>query len=185
MSKRILAGIALLLCVNAYGQKQGQKESDNQAKQSVPPPEVKRTVDAILGTWSGRMTAKVPGFAPEAFDWSMDCKPVALGAGASCSNTGKASIGSMAESCLLAYDPEGKSVHYMCVTSMGEVHDHKGQWRDQKILEFEPLHAGMMGQPVTETIRWYFPDGNTIDKTSIVTLSDGSSMNFEFNGKRR
>jgi hypothetical protein len=181
MSMRIVVGVVLLLCVST----QGQKNEANNPKQSVPPPEVKRTVDAITGTWSGKMTAKVPGFASEAFEWAMDCKPVALGAGASCTNTGKASIGSMAESCLLAYDPQGKSVHYMCVTSMGEVHDHRGQWKDDKTIEFEPLRAGMMGKLVTETNRWYFPDANTIDKTSIVTLSDGSSMNFEFNGKRR
>ena len=150
----------------------------------VSPPEVKQTVEAIVGRWSGQMTAHVPGVPVESFSWTMDCKLVALGSGASCTNTGKASIGSMAESCLLAYDPEGKAVHYMCVTSMGEVHDHKGVWKDSNTIEFEPLRAGMMGQLVTETNRWYFPDANTIDKTSQVTLADGSSMNFEFKAKR-
>jgi hypothetical protein len=38
---------------------------------------------------------------------------------------------------------------------------------------------------VTETNRWYFADANTIDKTSVVTMPDGSSMNFEFKGKRK
>src|SRR5262245_40291270 len=99
-------------------------------KQGVPArseaPEIARTVQAIQGTWLGKMTAHIPGFPIETFDWTMDCRIAALGAGASCTNTGKASIGSMAESCLLAFDPEGRNVHYMCVTSMGEVHDHKG-----------------------------------------------------------
>jgi len=131
------------------------------------------------------MIAKVGAYPPEAFDWKMDCKPIARGAGAACTNTGKASIGEMAESCLLAYDAEGKAVHYMCVTSMGEVHDHKGKWIDDKTIEFEPLLAGMMGQLVTETNRWYFPDANTIDKTSIVRWPDGKTMNFEFKGKRQ
>jgi len=67
---------------------------------------------------------------------------------------------------------------------LGEVHDHKGKWTDGQTIEFEPLRAGMMGQLVTETNRWYFPDANTIDKTSAVTLADGSSLNFEFKGKR-
>jgi hypothetical protein len=91
----------------------------------------------------------------------------------------------MAESCLLAYDPEGKAVHYMCVTSMGEVHDHKGKWVDPKTIDFEPLLAGMMGQPITETLKWYFPDEETISKTSEVKLRDGSVMHFEFKGKRQ
>lgn len=180
MSRIFRAGLALLICASA----QGQNAESKKPPQATPPPEVKRTVEAMVGTWSGKMTAKVPGFPAEAFDWEMDCKTVALGAGVSCTNTGKASIGVMAESCLLAYDPEARSVHYMCVTSMGEVHDHKGHRADEKTIEFEPLRAGMMGQLVTETNRWYFPDANTIDKTSLVTLADGTSMSFEFIGKR-
>ena len=63
------------------------------------------------------MIARVPGYPSESFEWTMEYRFVAAGAGALCMNTGKASIGMMAESCLLAYDPEGKAVHYMCVTS--------------------------------------------------------------------
>ncbi|MEK6334591.1 MAG: hypothetical protein AABM67_06550 [Acidobacteriota bacterium] len=154
---------------------------------SRPPvaPEVNHTVDSINGTWLGKMTANVPGFPPETFDWTMNCTIVARGAGVSCTNTGKASIGSMAESCLLAYDQEGKAVHYMCVTSMGEVHDHKGKWKDARTIEFEPLRAGLMGQPIVETLRWHFPDVNTIAKTSDIKLANGSVMHFEFRGNRQ
>jgi hypothetical protein len=172
----------LLLAVPVLAQKQ-----DAQVKppSTAPPPEVNKTIEVMQGTWLGSMVANVPGFPAETFDWTMNCRVVARGAGVSCTNTGKASIGVMAESCLLAYDPEGQAVHYMCVTSMGEVHDHKGKWKDEKTIEFEPLRAGMMGQQITETLRWYFPDANTIDKTSEVKLADGSSMNFEFKGKRQ
>ena len=131
------------------------------------------------------MTANVPGAPSASFDWTMDCKPVSLGTGALCTNSGKSPIGDMAESCLFAYDPEGKAVHYMCVTSMGEVHDHKGKWIDTKTIDFEPLPAGMMGQSITETLKWYFPDEETIDKTSEVKLRDGRVMSFEFRGKRQ
>ena len=130
------------------------------------------------------MTARIPGMAPETFNWTMDCRSVALGAGASCANEGKASIGLLAESCLFAYDLDRKAVHYMCVSSMGEVHDHKGRWKDDKTLEFEPLRAGMMGQQITETLKWSFPDSHTLSKTSTVTMPDGSSMVFEFTGRR-
>jgi hypothetical protein len=181
MSKRIIFLFAVL-CVGARGQAQDDKAKP---RQSNTPPEVNKTVEAMQGTWAGSMVANVPGFPAETFNWTMDCRVVARGAGVSCTNTGKASIGVMAESCLLAYDSEGKAVHYMCVTSMGEVHDHKGKWKDERTIEFEPLRAGMMGQQITETLRWYFPDVNTIDKTSEVKLADGSSMNFEFRGKRQ
>jgi len=43
----------------------------------------------------------------------------------------------------------------------------------------------MMGQVIIETLRWYFPNPNTIDKKSEVKLPDGSSMNFVFKGKRK
>src|SRR5215510_6426194 len=163
---------------------------DKQSTQVKPPiinsqPEIRRTVDAITGVWKGQMTANIPGTPPGSIDWTMDCKPVALNAGALCTNSGKASFGEMAESCLLAFDPEGKTVHYMCVTSMGEVHDHKGHWKDGQTIEFEPLRAGMMGQTITETLVWSFPDAGTIDKVSEVKLSDGSLMRFEFKGRRR
>ncbi|HJZ79563.1 MAG TPA: DUF1579 family protein [Pyrinomonadaceae bacterium] len=154
------------------------------APQPAPGVEVNLLVDAMNGVWTGKMTANVPGAPAESFDWKMNCQMVAQGAGLSCTNTGEASIGSMSESCLLAFDPEGKAIHYMCVTSMGEVHDHKGKWVDRKTIEFEPLRAGMMNQPITETLRWHFEDSDTIDKTSEVKLSDGSTMKFEFTGKR-
>ena len=156
-----------------------------QGKPAAPPPEVSKTVEAMNGTWLGRMTAHVPRVPAETFDWSMNCQIVAQGAGLSCSNKGKASIGAMSESCLLAFDPEGKAVHYMCVTSMGEVHDHKGKWVDDKTIEFEPLRAAMMGQSITETLRWHFAEAGVIDKTSEIKLADGNSMKFEFRGRRQ
>jgi hypothetical protein len=48
----------------------------------------------------------------------MTCRVVALGSGAACSMKGTASIGPIEEACALAYDPEGKAVHFMCVTSI-------------------------------------------------------------------
>jgi len=146
--------------------------------------EVIRTVEAIAGVWKGQMNANVPGSPPGSIDWTMDCKRVALNSGALCTNGGTAPFGELAESCLLAFDPESKAVHYMCVTSMGEVHDHKGRWTDTKTIEFEPLQAGMMGKQVIETLKWHFNEDGTLHKTSEVRLADGSMMQFDFKGKR-
>ena len=171
--------LLLLFAVPALAQKL-------ETKPSVPTSaEVSRTVEMIQGTWLGRMTASVPGFPSETFDWRMNCQTVAQGAGALCNNAGRASIGSMAESCLLAFDPEGRAVHYMCVTSMGEVHDHKGKWANPQTIQFEPLRAGLMGKPITETLDWKFPDDRTLVKTSDIKLEDGRVMHFEFRGTRQ
>src|SRR6266404_6246151 len=45
--------------------------------------------------------------------------------------------------------------------------------------------VGMMGQLVTETNRWYFPDANTIDKRFIVTLSNGQLDELRVQRKAR
>jgi hypothetical protein len=184
MPKKLLVRLVFLIMLVAPAPAQKQAGKTGPPRLSMPP-EVAKTAEAIQGTWAGSMVANVPGYPSESFEWTMDCRVVARGAGVSCTNKGKASIGVMAESCLLAYDPEGKAVHYMCVTSMGEVHDHKGQWKDEKTIEFEPLRGGMMGQQVTETNKWYFPTPDTIDKTSEVKLPDGSAMSFEFKGQRQ
>ena len=184
MSKKLLVRLVCLIMLVAPVPAHQQPSKTRPPRLGMPF-EVTKTVDAIQGTWAGSMIANVPGYPSESFEWTMDCRSVALGAGASCTNTGKASIGNMTESCLLAFDPEGKAVHYMCVTSMGEVHDHKGQWKDEKTMDFEPLRGGMMGQQATETNKWYFPTPDTIDKTSEVKLPDGSVMTFEFRGKRQ
>ena len=55
---------------------------------------------------------------------------------------------------------------------------------DLKTINFEPLQAGMMGQQVTETLRWHFDDNQTIDKISEVRLPNGTVMHFRFKGKQ-
>jgi hypothetical protein len=148
-------------------------------------PDVKRVVNAISGEWSGHMTVSIPGIKPETFPWDVKCSSAALGFGAACALEGKASIGPIAESCLLAYDAERKEAHYMCVTSMGEVHDHQGQWVNDNTIEFVPYKAVMMGQPVVETVRLSFPDDRTLHTESIVTTPNGGAMTFTFTGERR
>ena len=58
-------------------------QKPNGPAKTVSPPEVRKTVEAIAGRWLGQMTARVPGAPAESFSWTMDCKPIALGAGAS------------------------------------------------------------------------------------------------------
>ena len=179
--RRVLAGFFVLLSLQALA---GRGKGVVAPISPAAPSEVKRTVDAVLGRWSGQMTATVPGAAPESFVWSIDCKATALQAGAICTMEGHPSIGALAQACLVAFDPEGKAVHYMCVTSMGEVHDHKGRWKDGTTVEFEPLVGSLQGKPMTETITWTFPDPKRMTTRSVVTLQDESSMSFEFAGRR-
>ena len=155
------------------------------ASQSAPPPEIKQTVQAVSGQWVGSMTAAFPGSKPEEFPWGMSCKAVALGSGAACTMKGVPSIGPIEETCLLAYDAEGKAVHFMCVTSMREVHDHKGRWTSGHSIQFEPYKTTMAGHSVTEDVTFDFPSSERIRTKSVITTEDGSRMTFEFSGTRR
>jgi hypothetical protein len=173
----------LIVLAVVLGSLAAEEPAIEAAPPSREPPELRKTVDAIAGRWSGTMTATTPE-GTESFGWSIECRPVALGAGAACAMEGTASIGPLAQSCLLAYDPVGKAVHLMCVTSMGEVHDHRGHWRDERRLEFEPLRSGLMGKAMAETIAWEFPDAMTLLTRSAVATDDGTSMRFAFVGRR-
>ena len=86
--------------------------------QPGPPPQVKQTVESrhwILGGLYDHVLARDK---TGAIPLGMTCRVVALGSGAACSMKGTASIGPIEEACVLAYDPEGKAVHFMCVTSI-------------------------------------------------------------------
>ena len=155
------------------------------AQERPDPSQVRRTVAALVGTWSGRMTAVGQDDPPETFPWTMECKEIALGAGVSCTMSGKSSTGPVAQSCLVAFDPVAKAVHAMCVTSMGEVHDHDGQWVDDRTIEFSPLAGTIMDEPTLKTMRWTFPDARTIETRTLITLADGEFVRFDFVGHRQ
>jgi len=145
------------------------------------PSEIEKTVRAVNGQWDGTMTATVPGQKPENVPWTVDCRPIALGNGAACTMEGQASIGPLAQGCLLAFDPEGKAVHWMCVDSMGAVHDHRGQWKGDRI-EFEPYPATWQGKKIVEEISWAF-HGETFEKNEVVRLEGGAEMRFDIRGR--
>ncbi len=153
----------------------------------APPPEIKKTTDAFAGKWSMDAELTMPGATePTKFKVTMDCKSIALGNGAHCAMDGKVpKMGPMGQSCLVGFDPVGGAVHLMCITSMGEVHDHKGAWKDDKTLEFEPYKFTMDGKAATEMVLFSWVEPKLLTFTSIVTLADGSRMTFAGRGKRK
>jgi hypothetical protein len=150
-----------------------------------PPPEVKKTTDAFVGSWATEATMEMGGKTEKVSKLKMDCQKIALGGGAYCSMAAKSSMGPMEQSCMAAYDPEGKAMHFMCVTSMGEVHDHKCNWTDDKTLTCEPYKGTMGGKPMTEDVTFSWTDAKTMSSTSVTTMGDGTKMTFVATGKRK
>jgi hypothetical protein len=150
----------------------------------APPPEIKKTVDALAGKWSMATTMMVPGQpAPVKFAEKFDCKKVAGGRGVTCVDTAKVpGMGAMDFTHLIAYDAERKAVHWFAVGSTGEVHDHVCHWKDDKTLDCEPLKATMEGSPITETFSIIF-DGSNAKISATTTTRDGP-YKVESTGKR-
>jgi hypothetical protein len=150
----------------------------------APAPEIKKTVDALAGKWTMNVAMTLPGQpAPVKFPEKFDCKKSAGGRAVTCVDTAKVpGMGPVDFTHLVAYDAERKAVHWFAVGSTGEVHDHVCHWKDDKVLDCEPLKATMDGNPITETFS-VTVDGNTVKVASTTTTKDGP-VKVEATGKR-
>src|SRR3954464_4035364 len=78
-----------------------------------PAPEIKKTVDAFVGTWNLKSSLTLPGgAAPIKFDEKIDCKKAVMGRAALCVDTYTVpGMGAMEYDFLVGWDVEGKAVH--------------------------------------------------------------------------
>lgn len=154
----------------------------------APPPEVKRTVNAFVGTWTfeGTVTG-APGMKePVKVKETMVCKKAAGGLVASCVGSGNVpGLGRMEDVLLATYDVEGKAVRIVGMSSMGEVHDHKCAWKDEKSMSCDPLAIVAGGAPATVDLVMSWSDAKNIAVTESTTMKDGSKMVFDGKGKRK
>ena len=181
---RLIAVAVIALSAVAFAE--DKKPADAKAKPEAPPPpppEVKKTTEAFLGAWAGDATLEMGG-KTEKFKVKADCKKIALGNGSHCEMSGKSSMGPMEQSCMTGYDPETKSVHFMCITSMGEVHDHKCAWSDDKTVTCEQYKGTMGGKAMTEDLTFAWADPKTMTSSSVVTSDDGK-MSFSGTMKKK
>lgn len=153
---------------------------------AAPPaaPEVKKTVDALNGTWTFNQVMTMAGAPPVKFVEKMDCKKVAQGRAVHCTDTSTiAGMGTMEYQFLIGYDEETKSVHVFAIGSPGEVHDHKCNWKGDKTLECEQYKGTSGGKPLTEDVSFEF-DGNNATIKAVTVNKDGK-VSVEGTGKRK
>ena len=136
-------------------------------------PEIKKTVDAFVGTWDLRTTMTLPGMPPATFAEKVQCKEAVMGRAVTCIDTATIpGMGATEYAYLLGYDAETSAVHMFAIGSPGEVHDHKCAWKNEATLDCEPLRATMAGSPITEAMSFVFAgDDLTLKVTS--TTKDG------------
>jgi hypothetical protein len=165
--------------------------SGSLALADAAPPEVAKTVDAFVGKWAFDATfTEGAGGTPAKAKMKMECKKIALGQAADCSYATKLPDGSPLEGeAMVAYDRERKEVHFMAMTSQGEVHDHRCRWKELgggDALSCEPLSASVAGQPLKEALDFgWTAGGKTMTFKSVSTMKDGKILTFEGTGKRK
>jgi hypothetical protein len=140
-------------------------------------------ISSMSGEWSGVMRAQVPPNTEE-FPWRVSCAPIARNAGILCHSAGTASIGPIAQSCLLAVAPGDEEVHLMCVSSMGEVHDHRGRYEDGRI-RFIPLRARISGKMAEEIVEYQVAPDGTMRTLSVVRTKGRPEMRFTLHATRQ
>jgi len=145
-------------------------------------PRVKQTVDAIAGRWTTDLVLTLPGQQPIKFKTTINCVKIAGGTAVQCALRAKVpGMGELAETDLWAWDPEGQAVHDMTVNNWGEVHDHKGVWKDDHTVEF--THTATQGsKPLEERETVTFRPPNQMEFKMSATTPDGTTT---FEGKAR
>lgn len=141
------------------------------AKEKKPsgPPEVQKTVDAFAGKWGVQMALTMPGKEPVKFKAVLNCKKIAAGTAVDCSfSTHIPGIGLMEETDLWGYDSEAKALHDITWNNLGEIHDHRCQWKDDQTIEC--AHTATSA-------------GGPIEEKEVVTFTGAKKMMFEFTSK--
>jgi hypothetical protein len=140
------------------------------------PPEAKKLVDPLAGKWSTNMTLTMAGHAPVKFKGTWDCRKIAGGAAVDCYLKVKVpGLGVMEETDVWAWDPESKSLHAFTVNNMGEVHDHKAAWKDDKTITFK--HAATQGgKPVEEDFAMTFDAPKKMSFRFAVKAAEGTTI---------
>ena len=155
------------------------------AEEPTLPPEVKKTVDAFAGKWAFDGVLAFEGKQVKG-KLAIDCKRIALGKAVSCSMKGKfPGFPDEDDGILIGYDIGGKAVHFMAMTSGGEVHDHACQWKDEKTLDCGSLaYTAVDGTPATEELVFTWTDAKTSTFKATITVG-AARVAFEGSGKRK
>ena len=146
-------------------------------------PEVKKTVEAFVGTWNLRTTMTLPGAPPATFAEKVVCERTAMGRAVSCVDTATVpGMGATEYAYLLGYDEETRAVHLFAIGSPGEVHDHKCVWKGDVTLDCEPLRATMGGSAITEAMSFVFAGDDLTLR--VTTMTGGGEVGIQASGRR-
>jgi hypothetical protein len=128
--------------------------SDTAASDTAAPvtlAETHQQLAPLVGDWKGEGTLQMGG---KSHTMTSDnrCRVAPGGVAVRCEHHGQIEgMGPVYESALFGIDPQSKKLHWYNVTSMGEAHDHVGQWTSKERLEWS-YRGEQEGKPMTEAI---------------------------------
>jgi hypothetical protein len=152
------------------------------AEEAPVPPEVARTADAFNGRWTVDATLTMGASSASRLKVTLTCHKVARGRAASCTLAGRTPMGPMEGAMLVGYNALDKAVHFMAMTSDGEVHDHTCRWQGDA-LGCDRLKGNMGALAVTEDLSFRF-EGGRMSFQSLTVLPDGTQVAFAGAGKK-
>jgi hypothetical protein len=163
----------------------GWLSSTASAAEPPLPPEVARTVNAFAGKWTFDGVLSFEGKEVKG-KLAIDCRKIALGKAVSCSMKGKfPGFPDEDDGILVGYDIGGKAVHFMAITSGGEVHDHSCQWKGEETLDCGTLaYTAVDGSPATEELAFTWADARTSSFRATITVG-AAKVRFEGKGRRK
>ena len=175
-----------ILCVLVVSLQAATARAAESAPAAPPmPPEVKKTVDAFNGKWVFDGVVSMEGKQVKG-KITIDCKKIALGNAVMCTMKGTLpGFPPEDNGVMVGYDMGGKVVHFMAMTTGGEMHDHKCQWKDEKTLSCDPLaYIAMDGSAATEDLSFSWSDPKTSSFKALITVGS-MKVTFEGAGKRK
>ena len=141
----------------------------------TPVPEGVKKLYVFLGNWKGKAMMTANG-QTQTFDYFMDMKTDADGWGILYHEKGL--IPNAAPYLgfgMLAFDASDNTVHIFTVSNYADVHDHKGNWTDDK--HFTLIYNGTSeGKMLKEELTAEIVDANTFKFSDVVSINGQTSQ---------
>lgn len=164
----------------------GDKGGGPRAAAMGPSPEQKKLVAAFNFNGALDTTVTTPDGKTDTFPLRMTCKKSAAGLAVACDLKGKSKLlGAWEGSSLTGYDMGRKEIHFMSMSSDGDVHDHACQWQGDDRITCTPLQqAGTDGKPMTEDLSFPVASGK-VTGFEVKVAGEGGTTTFQARKKGR
>lgn len=147
-------------------------------------PKGMKALQRWVGSWDSRYTVTFADGNVRAGTMSVIAEPIAKGQGVWMRAKGSVvGIGPWEADALWGYDTEPGRVHWFAVSSMGEVHDHSGAWRDANTLDLA-WHGMEEGKKALERTSFVWRSSAEVVMKTVFTVGGALGHTIEGTWKK-